>query len=501
MDLRALKLFGGDEVVGGGVRVELDQVVAWGFGWKIEEEGLVIAGLFKDVDVDAMIALDVATVGLPGLHEDLRAGEEHGPASKEEAHADGLSSLVCRDEDSPGAGELPFGVAVLVKVAAGSELGVAGRIHGAAGFVDSTLCENILCRAGSEGAGDGDDHHEQRALTVQQPLVIVVSMRLCHVTASLYITASVACGGVSWAEPAQPEELPRVLVVALPTTDSGETALATQLVETVNRAGLEAIIVGEEEIDLPEASVQELGELERRAEQQELALELGEAAARRREIVELLENVGATATQPGRLADALSRLAATEVESERLTEATRIWRRALALRADLSLDGTFSPSARQAFEQASEQGATLPPRPDLDSLERLCDTLDVEAVLWAAVGVDEGNLTVVRLLHRRGTSESVEVRHNLGAHRSESSESWTSVTLSEAPLDRLQRELSLLASLANPYENPPPPPPPRPWYRQWWFWTTVGVVVAGATATGLALGLGEQQVDMVVRFP
>ncbi len=31
--------------------------------------------------------------------------------------------------------------------------------------------------------------------------------------------------------------------------------------------------------------------------------------------------------------------------------------------------------------------------------------------------------------------------------------------------------------------------PKRPLYKRWWLWTTVGVIAAGAIATGLALGL------------
>ena len=36
-------------------------------------------------------------------------------------------------------------------------------------------------------------------------------------------------------------------------------------------------------------------------------------------------------------------------------------------------------------------------------------------------------------------------------------------------------------------EKPPPPPPDSPFYKKWWFWTAVGVVAAGALATGAIL--------------
>ncbi len=43
---------------------------------------------------------------------------------------------------------------------------------------------------------------------------------------------------------------------------------------------------------------------------------------------------------------------------------------------------------------------------------------------------------------------------------------------------------------AAPPPAPPPAPEARPIYKKWWFWTLLGgVVVAGAVATGVALGL------------
>jgi len=289
---------------------------------------------------------------------------------------------------------------------------------------------------------------------------------------------------------------PRVLLVVLPIVEGGESALSSQIHDLMRRAGLDPQSPEGEDFALPAEVVTELESLELTATRHELALELAEAVTVRRQIVELLESNGATATHPTGLARALSRLAATEVESGHFGEATRLWQRSLALRADLALDGTFSPSAREAFEAARALGATLPPRPGFESLDRLCANLAVEAVLWVAAGVDEGDQVVVRMLHRRGTTEPVEVRHELEISEGNG-------LLGAGHEQRLERELAALLAPEAPLVVDPPREVHRgPWYRSWWLWTAVSVLVVGAaTATGLALGLGEQHVEAVVHLP
>ncbi len=54
-------------------------------------------------------------------------------------------------------------------------------------------------------------------------------------------------------------------------------------------------------------------------------------------------------------------------------------------------------------------------------------------------------------------------------------------------------------------ESPVVPPGRRPVYRRWWFWTIIGVAVVGGAATGVAVGMSNQDElgngDWNVRLP
>lgn len=213
--------------------------------------------------------------------------------------------------------------------------------------------------------------------------------------------------------------------------------------------------------------------------------------------MELLEQNGATATQPGRLAEALARLAATEIQAENRIEAVRLWRRALALRMDLSLDSTFTPTAREAFDDARRQGGTLPPRPERASLNQICEERGVDAVLWIAVGYDEGDLTLVRVFHRTNAPALAETRHVL-----QRPDPDTDLMLPQAVVTGIEETLATLNPRPEGNGGIPERVRCSPYYRCWWFYFTIGVVVVGAALTaGLVVGLGEDQVDMTVHLP
>jgi tetratricopeptide (TPR) repeat protein len=300
-----------------------------------------------------------------------------------------------------------------------------------------------------------------------------------------------------------------VFVVILPLSSPDRGGLEAQVAAAAREAGVVPIAPDDEEAGLDEATIQELARLEEEATHFELNLDLDQAAASRRQVVETLERHGATATQPGRLADALARLAAIEIQADRRDEAVRIWRRALALRTDLSLDSTFSPAAREAFDEARHQGGTLPPRPEREALDRICADRRVDAVLWIAVGYDEGDLTLVRVLHRPDSADQGEIRYNLGE-----TDPGAELVLPAPLVTGLEQALASLGPEPTvvvqpeqpppPPDDPPPPPPPdrcSPYYRCWWFYFTLGVVVVGAaTATGLVVGLGEDQANVRVHF-
>ena len=56
-----------------------------------------------------------------------------------------------------------------------------------------------------------------------------------------------------------------------------------------------------------------------------------------------------------------------------------------------------------------------------------------------------------------------------------------------------------VVTAAPPPPTPAPAPEARPVYKKWWFWTILGgVVVAGAVATGLALGLPRSSTPPVI---
>jgi hypothetical protein len=294
----------------------------------------------------------------------------------------------------------------------------------------------------------------------------------------------------------------------LPLGSPGHDGLAGRITQAAQGVGVEPVALEEREVTLSPETIQELTALEEEAAQHELNLETTAAAEVRERMVQALERDGAAAAQPGRLAEALARLAATRVEAEQPDEAVRLFRRALALRADLSLDATYSPRTREAFEEARRQGATLPPRPGPEALDRLCEATGTEAVLWVAAGYDEGELTLVRVFHRPGTGDVPEMRQALGPV-----EPGAELALPEGVVSGIEQELAALVPPPvepppiepPPVEPPPPPPPPpphTPFWRTWWFYTIIGVAVAGAaTATGLGVGLGENRVDLTVHLP
>ena len=296
---------------------------------------------------------------------------------------------------------------------------------------------------------------------------------------------------------AQAETAPRarVLVVTLPAAGEGQEALAADLADAIARAGLEPVTAEQVAVSLPARIAQDVARLEEAARERELALDFRGALETRREIARVLEGTLEAAVSPGRLASALSQVAATEVATGSRRDAVRLWRRALALDASLDLDGTYSPSARDAFDEARREGATLPPRPSPETLDRLCGSGRLAAVLWAAEGRDEQGPALVRLLHVPGQPGFGEIRNVLpegdGARRALLATVVGQVAAALAPL--------------TPVPDPPngdPRPTVRPWWRRWWVWTLVGLTAAGAgTAAGLALGLGERQVEVVIRLP
>lgn len=471
-------------------------MIAWCLGFEIEDEHIIISSFLEHVDILPQILKHVAAVWLVGLNENFRSWEEH--VLEEEPDPDDLIDVRRCDEASPGTGEGTLGVLVLVEVAPSHIARVARRIDGAAGLLDPALCEELFCVT----AAEDDDGSEQRAdqepaLTADHALYIVFVVRRGHITFALHGALLLL-----WCATAQAEEevsstpTPRVFRVVLPLNSPGYGQLEAQITEAALGAAVELVTADDEEFGLSPDIIQQLAQLEEEAVQHELELQLGEAAMRRRRAVELLEQNGATATQPGRLAEALARLAATEIQAENRNEAVRLWRRALALRTDLSLDSTFTPTVREAFEEARRQGGTLPPRPDRSSLDQICEERGVDAVLWIAVGYDEGDLTLVRVFHRPEAADQAETRHVL-----QRPDPGADLTLPQPIVTGIEETLASL--------NPRPEGNGTdgrercsPYYRCWWFYFTIGVVVVGAALTaGLVVGLGEDQVDMIVHMP
>ncbi len=292
----------------------------------------------------------------------------------------------------------------------------------------------------------------------------------------------------AYAEPAAK----RIVVVTLPAGAAEQAAVSERLLTSADDAGLLAVPASGIDMSLPAAALQQVQELEEQARQSALSLNLPGAVEARRQIVEILEDTLEATVNPSRLARALAQLGATELEAGSETAAARIWRRALALDGALTLDDTFSPRVREAFTLAREQGSTMPPRPAATVLDRLCEAADVMAVLWIATGTDDQGPALMRLLHTRETTDRIEVRHALPSSGPERDAAI------DAVLVRIETDLELLGGGT----EPPPPPPPPPWYRRWWVWTIAAVIVTGAAvATGLAIGLGEEQVEVTFEFP
>jgi hypothetical protein len=300
----------------------------------------------------------------------------------------------------------------------------------------------------------------------------------------------------------------RVLLVLLPLGTEATPLLEEELARSVAAVGARPLTLGDVSVQLPWAVEDQLARREAEAEQLELSLRLSLAAQRRRQVVELLEDHGTVASHPARLAQALARWASTEFEAGQVDQAVRLWRWALALQADLQLDGTFPPSAREAFDRARAQGPTLSSRPAEDILRRLCQELDLAAILWVATGHDNGQPTLTRLVYSRSDANQGEVRYPL------LDESLTEpVTLPPSFLRDLQTALvrsvsSESTALVSVPGDPSPSPAltatavVRPWWKQWWFYVTLGTLLAGAAVTvGLVYGLPEKEAEIVVHYP
>ena len=346
------------------------------------------------------------------------------------------------------------------------------------------------------------------ALTALEMLDIVGTMiQRCGLWGAMACLVATSAAAQTEPEASEGRAAARVLLVLLPLGTEATPLLEDELSRSVAAIGARPLTLGDVSVHLPRSTEELLARREAEAEQLELSLQLSLAAQRRRQVVELLEDHGTVASHPRRLAQALARWASTEFEAGQVDQAVGLWRWALALRADLQLDGTFPPSAREAFDRARSQGATLPSRPDQGILRRLCQDHDLAAFLWVATGHDNGQLTLTRLVYSRSDANQGEVRYPLIG------EALTQpLTLPPSFLRDLQTALvrSVSPSSSTVGLGAPADPSPlpivsvaaRPWWKQWWFYVTLGTLLAGAAVTfGLVYGLPEKEAEIVVHYP
>ncbi|RMG20135.1 MAG: hypothetical protein D6729_03545 [Deltaproteobacteria bacterium] len=274
----------------------------------------------------------------------------------------------------------------------------------------------------------------------------------------------------------------RIAVRILPV---GQETPARMVLQAVHHGGVAFVDI--DALGLAGGAPAGLRDLEEEARALELRFAFREAVERWREVVERLSNARTVLLVPGRVARARVGLAAAYANAGERDLAILEFRKALALDAGITAGPEYPPAVRELFAEARRQGPALPVAPDDAVLERLATEAGVEGILWLATGREEGRRYLVRRLHRVGRQGSEEVRVRLPE---------------EAPAARaiaMREGKQLEEELRQAFPEPPPPPPP--WHENPLVWgSAIGLSAAAVAGVVLALTLGREKVDVVLRY-
>jgi hypothetical protein len=224
------------------------------------------------------------------------------------------------------------------------------------------------------------------------------------------------------------------------------------------------------------------------AKEASLGFNLVHAAELRRQAADTLLSSETVALKPSLVATYLLEAGAASAEAGEIDLALVYFHKALAVDDNIRPGPLISPQAKQLFETALKGGLLSFKIPHKGILQKLCTVLNVDGILWIAVGQDEEGLIVSeKLLLPSDASNEPETRHRPPAN-DDKLEQWI-------PTEK--NRIDTVISMKFPKEVKKP----KPWYKQWWVYTIAGGVLA-ATAVGIGVGVSSQtkEADVTVHY-
>ncbi len=312
-----------------------------------------------------------------------------------------------------------------------------------------------------------------------------------HLTIALSILLiALACCRPSTAEkPVKPAVL---AVVTTPTGSARHADIARALVPDTSTdrylfVAVESLVTEKKMNSNPDIEDQ-AKKIAEAAKEASLSFNLVQAAELRRQAADTLLSSETVALNPPLVATYLLEAGAASAEAGETDLALGYFHKALAVDDTIRPGPLISPQAKQLFESALKGGLLSFRIPHKGILQKLCSVLEVDGILWIAVGQDEEGLVVSeKLLLPAKASNEPETRHRPPTGSTEL-EQWI-------PLE--QNRIDTVISMAFPKTVSKP----KPWYKKWWVYTIAGGVLAAA-AVGIGVGVSNQQkeADVTVHY-
>jgi hypothetical protein len=224
------------------------------------------------------------------------------------------------------------------------------------------------------------------------------------------------------------------------------------------------------------------------AKEASLNFNLVQAAELRRQAADTLLSSETVALNPPLVATYLVEAGAASAEAGENDLALVYFHKALAVDNTIRPGPLISPQAKQLFDSALKGGLLSFKIPHKGILQKLCVVLEVDGILWIAVGQDEDGLIVSeKLLLPNEASNEPETRHRPPTNDADLKQ-WI-------PTEK--NRIDTVISMTFPKEVKKQ----KPWYKQWWVYTIAGGVLA-ATAVGIGVGVSNQtkEADVTVHY-
>ena len=234
-----------------------------------------------------------------------------------------------------------------------------------------------------------------------------------------------------------------------------------------------------------------------------LAFDLVAAAELWRREADRVLRTADTVLFPRRTAETLMEAGAASAAAGETDLALAYFRKSIAVDGDIEPGPEISPDAKALFRRAVAEGPSVPEPPRQAVLKAICDAEGTDGVLWTAVGMDNGEWTVLfRTYRRRGGESAGEVEMRRYAAPLDKSET----TAERARLEQIAavRPVGVVApSPALPNKETSQTDEVRkPWYKKWWFYTAVGGVLIAGGVVGVAVWAAsrEETAEITVNY-